>query len=67
MVPSDAWLSISGGFLHWLTSHLTNAVMDGLNRLIQAAKRKARSYRLHKTFITMAYLFTGKLSLGLSR
>jgi hypothetical protein len=41
--------------------------MAGLNSLLQAAKRKARGYRLHKTFITMAYLIAGKLDLGVSR
>lgn len=55
------------GILRWFTSHLTNAVMEGLNSLLQAAKRKARGYRLHKTFITMAYLIAGKLDLGVSR
>ncbi len=49
------------GILRWYTSHLTNAVMEGLNSLLQAAKRKARGYRLHHTFITMAYLIAGKL------
>jgi transposase len=57
----------SKGILRWFTSHLTNAVMEGLNSLLQAAKRKARGYRLHKTFITMAYLIAGKLNLGISR
>lgn len=55
------------GILRWFTSHLTNAVLEGLNSLLQAAKRKARGYRLHKTFITMAYLIAGKLDLGISR
>lgn len=54
------------GILRWFTSHLTNAVMEGLNSLLQAAKRKARGYRLHKTFITMAYLIAGKLDLGIN-
>ena len=55
------------GILRWFTSHLTNAVLEGLNSLLQAAKRKARGYRLHKTFVTMAYLIAGKLDLGISR
>jgi hypothetical protein len=55
------------GILRWFTSHLTNAVMEGLNSLLQAAKRKARGHRLHKTFITMAYLIAGKLDLGIHR
>ncbi len=51
------------GILRWYTSRLTNAVMEGLNSLLQAAKRKARGYRLHRTFITIAYLIAGKLDL----
>lgn len=51
------------GILRWYVTHLTNAVMEGLNSLLQAAKRKARGYRLHSTFITLAYLIAGKLDL----
>lgn len=51
------------GILRWYVTHLTNAVMEGLNSLLQAAKRKARGYKLHRTFITMAYLIAGKLDL----
>ena len=39
----------SKGILRWFTSHLTHAVMEGLNSLLQAAKRNARGYRLRKT------------------
>lgn len=51
------------GILRWYVSRLTNAVMEGLNSLLQAAERKARGYALHRTFITMAYLIAGKLDL----
>ena len=51
------------GILRWYTTRMTNAVMEGLNSLLQAAKRKARGYRLHRTFITMAYLIAGKLEI----
>ncbi|MFM2090240.1 MAG: hypothetical protein RLZZ127_729 [Planctomycetota bacterium] len=53
----------ANGILRWYVSRLTNAVMEGLNSLLQAAKRKARGYALHRTFITMAYLIAGKLDL----
>jgi transposase len=49
--------------LRWYTTRMTNAVLEGLNSLLQAAKRKARGYQLHRTFITMAYLIAGKLDL----
>jgi len=55
----------SKGILRWYTSRLTNAVMEGLNSLLQAAKRKARGYRLHRTFIRIAYLIAGKLDFGI--
>ena len=53
----------SNGILRWYTTRMTNAVLEGLNSLLQAAKRKARGYRLHRTFMTLAYLIAGKLDL----
>jgi transposase len=38
------------------TSTFTNARMEGLNSLFQAAKARARGYRLDRTFISMIYL-----------
>jgi transposase len=51
------------GILRWHVSKLSNGIMEGLASLIQAAKRKARGYRNHDTFICMAYLIAGKLDL----
>jgi transposase len=51
------------GILRWYQTGLTTAVMEGLNSLIQAAKRKARGYKTHRTFLLMAYLIAGKLDL----
>lgn len=51
------------GILRWFSSGLNNGIMEGLNSLIQAAKRKARGYRNHQTFRTIAYLIAGKLDL----
>lgn len=51
------------GILHWHVSRVSNGVMEALNSLVQAAKRKARGYRNHRTFILMAYLIAGKLDL----
>ena len=36
---------------------------EGLNSLLQAAKRKARGYKLHRAFIAMAYRIAGELDL----
>jgi transposase len=51
------------GILHWHVSKVTNGVMEALASLVQAAKRKARGYRNHETFVLMAYLIAGKLDL----
>ena len=51
------------GILRWFCTGLNNGIMEGLNSLVQAAKRKARGYRSHHTFRTIAYLIAGKLDL----
>lgn len=51
------------GILRWFRTRITNAVMEGLNSLLQAAKRKARGYRTHRNFRLIAYLIAGKLDL----
>jgi len=50
------------GILRWKKSQITNGILEGLNSIIQAAKRKARGYKFEH-FKTMAYLLTGKLNL----
>lgn len=54
------------GILHWYDAHITNAVMEALNSLIQAAKRKARGYRTLKNLRIIAFLIAGKLDLKLT-
>jgi transposase len=51
------------GILRWFSTGLNNGIMEGLNSLLQAAKRKARGYRNHSTFRLMAFLILGKLDL----
>ena len=53
------------GVLSWFDSHLTNALLEGMNSLIQAAKSRARGYRSHRNFIAMAYLIGAKLEFDL--
>lgn len=48
------------GVLHWVESKVNNGILEGLNSILQAAKRKARGYKA-KHFKTMAFLLTGKL------
>ena len=44
----------------WESGH-TNARLEGLNGLFQAARARARGYRNHKTFITMIYLIAAPI------
>ena len=48
------------GVLRWKISQLNNGILEGLNSVLQAAKRKARGYKKGH-FKTIAYLITGKL------
>jgi transposase len=50
------------GIVRWKQSQLNNGILEGLNSIIQAAKRKARGYGA-KHFATIAFLLTGKLNL----
>lgn len=53
--------------VRWFTSRLNNDLLEGINSLFQAAKRKARGYRSDKNLIAMVYLLAGKLNLSLKR
>ncbi|MGO9899264.1 MAG: transposase, partial [Solirubrobacteraceae bacterium] len=39
-------------------------LLEGLNSLIQTAKRRARGYRSTRNYKTMIYLVAGKLNPG---
>jgi transposase len=52
-----------GGILRWFESKMTNGLLEGINSLVQAAKRKARGYRTTKNFIAMIYATANKLSI----
>ena len=56
----DHWL----GVIRWHHSRVSNGLLEGLNSLIQTAKRRARGYRTNRNFITMIYLIVGKLNAG---
>lgn len=51
------------GVLRWFESHMTNAMLEGINSLIQAARARARGYHSTRNMITMLYLIAGKLKL----
>jgi transposase len=50
--------------LNFFTSRLTNAICEGINSLIQSAKRRARGYNTFKGYICMIYLIAAKLKLA---
>lgn len=48
------------GILQWKKSQINNGILEGLNSVVQAAKKKARGYKF-KHFRTIVYLITGGL------
>jgi transposase len=58
----ENWL----GILRWFHSKVSNGLLEGLNSLVQAAKRRARGYRSTRNYIAMIYLVVGKLDLGVT-
>jgi Transposase len=56
----DHWLGVMG----WHHSRVSNGLLEGLNSLVQAAKRRARGYRTNRNYIAMIYLVAGKLTAG---
>lgn len=49
------------GIVRWKDSQINNGILEGLNSVLQAAKRKARGYKFDH-FRTIAFLITGKLN-----
>ena len=49
------------GIVQWKKSQINNGVLEGLNSVVQAAKRKARGYKA-KHFKIIIYLITGGLN-----
>jgi transposase len=43
---------------------MTNGLLEGLNSLIQATKRKARGFRTVINFIAMAYVTVNKIKIN---
>ncbi len=46
----------------YFQEHITNAICEGINSMIQAAKRKARGYRTYEGYTAMIYLIAGKVA-----
>jgi transposase len=51
--------------LRWFKTRITNGVLEGINSLIQAVKRRARGYRTDRNYIAMIYMTAGKLDFRL--
>ncbi len=50
------------GIIAWTDGNINNGILEGLNSIIQAAKRKARGFRSTKNLIIISYLVTGNLN-----
>ncbi|MGH9203345.1 MAG: ISL3 family transposase [Vicinamibacterales bacterium] len=53
------------GIVRWHQTKISNGVLEAINSLIQATKRRARGYRTKENLIAMTYLIAGKLEMGL--
>jgi transposase len=58
----DRW----GEILRWFKTRISNGVLEGINSLVQAAKRRARGYRTTDNYIAMIYMIAGKLDFALT-
>lgn len=50
--------------LNYFKNRLTNAICEGINSMVQAAKRKARGFATFEGFRAMIFLVAGKLDLA---
>ena len=55
------------GIVHYVESHLSNGILEGINHKVQLAKRRARGYRNIDNFINMIYFLCGKLQFSYPR
>jgi transposase len=49
------------GIIRYVTSNISNGILEGINSKIQLAKERARGYRNSRYFINMIYFICGKL------
>jgi len=49
------------GIINYIESRINNGILEGLNSIIQLAKKRARGYRNINNFINMIYFICGKL------
>ena len=53
--------------INFFRNRLTNAICEGINSMVQAAKRKARGYHTFDGFASIIYLIAGKLELAVPK
>jgi transposase len=53
--------------LAYFKNRITNAICEGINSMIQAAKRKARGFHTFEGYSAMIYLVAGKLQLAVPK
>lgn len=53
--------------LAYFKNRITNAICEGINSMIQAAKRKARGFHTFEGYSAMIYLIAGKLQLAVPK
>ena len=53
--------------LAYFKNRITNAICEGINSMIQAAKRKARGFHTFEGYSAMIYLVAGKLELAVPK
>ena len=55
------------GIVKYTTTKITNGVLEGINSIIQAVKRRAKGYSTTKHFISMVYLVCSDLEFNLPK
>jgi transposase len=53
--------------LAFFKDRITNAICEGINSMVQAAKRKARGYQTFEGYSSIIYLIAGKLDLAVPK
>jgi transposase len=60
-VPADLYAVAQHGIVAWTQTRQTNAFIEAINGMFQAAKRKASGYAHFETMRTVMFLIAGRL------
>lgn len=61
---AESFLKAKDKILSWFQNRISNGVLEGLNSVLQSAKRRARGYANPNHMILVSYLMHGKLPLS---